>query len=52
VKAVRNLFKCTTIEQLPDMQRKALSGFQIGNSILITPEISDRVPVRWNKSTL
>jgi HK97 family phage major capsid protein len=41
---IKHLFKCTTIEQLPMVERKALTAFNMGASgFILQPEMSDRI---------
>jgi HK97 family phage major capsid protein len=44
VRGLRHLFKCTTIDQLPLIERKALTSFNMGASgFVLVPEMSARI---------
>jgi HK97 family phage major capsid protein len=44
VKALRHLFKCTSLDQIPTLERKALTAFSVGASgFILQPELSDRI---------
>jgi HK97 family phage major capsid protein len=44
VRGIKNLFRCTAVDQLPDLQRKALTSFNMGaNSFMLPPEMSSQV---------
>jgi HK97 family phage major capsid protein len=44
VRGLRHMFKCTTLEQLPMIERKALTSFNMGASgFILQPEMSDKI---------